>query len=1109
VTGLTRYCDANERSVSGVFGTIAKSAILKNTRFGVSVHTAKEGSVFAKISSGKIENCYLDIELCQRSGDATKNSLFATSVGSMTDCVVDWNVTDADGAAIGMTAFAPYGFARYTRCLIISQKVAYGAKLNGFDSDVNPYLTDCFLYKTESDLLSGNGYALVGAGLGDADTQTRYGEFAKTVWSFADTVALKNQANVKPLKAPTLIAEKGATIDLTETYTVTDQTTDGCEFDFYVLSASGKKVHALSEDGLIFRPTAAGLYTLVTALADEDGLTSYSVASIVVENAAALNVTTKNFVFKIGESGKIAIDGKAASDFYYYSDNAAVATVDGEGNVTAISKGTAQIVAVHKTADVSATVTVDVVDVSEIKTVSTAEELLALNGVTGGYYLLTNDVELTWSAEYVYKLETATRTEHYACFLQEFDGTLDGNGYTITVRYENNDAKYIPSGLFYKLNTQSTVKNLHYVFDGAYCRSPNSVFAGLFAYNASGILQDCYMEANVRHLSGSVAEKDKEGFIAIAANPSGNKTAYFNNNIFNLSITDENGLNADMGYAIRFGSRAPNVTDCVFIKNGATKTFYGQNNGGSACEMRTSYFYRTVYDFVTARNGSTMNTARVVTDIPDNVVVYGSWGKRWDISEKGVYLLGRKVADAAYEDYGEAPVMDVSVFGGSLFWAEAGAFDVSVNGEYAGSSDTGAFDVYDVIKSRYGEAGSYDIVVEDPISGKTGIVVFRVVALTQENFLQALSVAESNEYLILTEDVTLDKTAYGSYSSSIWNASYIIGKDFTATLDGQGYKVSCAWTDRSLSGLFKVVRGTIRNLHYEMDATYTVGAADSRGFFAFSFLETAVIENCYIRICTKATSDGVTAVKDEKDSAYLVATNQMHSTGIIRNCILENKTYDPATGKMADKILWKNSIYSVAKNCVFISTLDKLSSQPNAHPQYKSTYENCYIYATLAEYLSGENGYTLDGADVSENAASATKKAVEGAQWGGLNAVDEWMISADGVYLCGTQIYPEPRFLTASVSENMLTLTDTQTSGTLTYDLFVGETKIGSFVGDTFNVVAALEKAGKIAAGENEILVTVKSTDGEATATATVKVYGIDQTNFVTTVKTASANVSA
>ena len=210
----------------------------------------------------------------------------------------------------------------------------------------------------------------------------------------------------------------------------------------------------------------------------------------------------------------------------------------------------------------------------------------------------------------------------------------------------------------------------------------------------------------------------------------------------------------------------------------------------------------------------------------------------------------------------------------------------------------------------------------------SGVVSDTVFAATDEASVAAVAKAR-NTYFVMEEDVTLDKTAYGAHSQSFWNAVYLIGGHFMGTLNAQGHKLTCNFVDPNLAGVFRYLEGTIRNLNYEMNSTYTVSAADTRGFFAFAFTATTVVENCRISIYTKATSDGKTAVTDSKDSAFIVGACQLYNTGIIRNCILENKTYDPTSGKMVDKEVWYSSINAPVENCVFISTLDKLM-KPNA-----------------------------------------------------------------------------------------------------------------------------------------------------------------------------------
>ncbi len=1103
VTNLTRYCNADERALYGVFGNIARSAIIKNVYFDVTLHSGGSGSLFAKQLLGTIENCYINIEAVTEKANAYDT--FSSATGSVRNSVL--NITVPSEASL--TAFASYGFAVYDECLVIAKTLACGAKLNGIGSDDNPYVKNCYAYSAMADLLAGNGNVLNGAGKGNADAQVRYGGFDSSIWSFDGEIALKNQSNVAPIVAPTVTKAKDATIDLTETHTVQNQATEALTFDCYIVDGKGKTVHTFAKDGAEFIPTSTGRFTVVSTLTNTDGVTGYATYEIVVSNAAELNATTKSFVLKTGDTGTIAVEGKETSAFYYYSADEGIASVNENGVITAKARGTTQILVVHKTANVSVTVAVEVIEGTEIKTISTAEELLALNADSTGYYVLTKDISLTWTSENRYEHVTETKTEYYACFIPTFNAVLDGNGHTISVQYDCDDVKYISCGLFYTLGTESVIKNLHYEFNGAYKR-PNSQFVGLFTYNGYGEIEDCYMRASVTHLAGSLTTVDQEGFIAIAANPAGNPTAYFTNVVFELLIENEQGEKVNGGYAIRYGSKGPYVTECVFIRNGVTQTFFGQGSqGGSACNMVSGYFYRTLYDFVNARNGWRQNTARVISSVSDGAPVYGSWNEKWKISEDGVYLLGRKVADVAYEDYGDAPVMSVGYVGGSLTWSEDGAFDIYLNDRYVGSSSTGSFDLYAAIVAEYGtKEGQYNIVVKNDGKGLTGIAVVSVVLLNQENFMSEMRNAKTPyKHLVLSEDITLNESAFDNATNGtymVWNTRYLVD-EFAATLDGNGHTLTIAYEGIVYcGGLVQSLTGAIQNLVYDYYATYTprltttYGADQPRAFFVFALKDGARVENCFVNVNVTAQYQGV-EIADTISALFM----QYFGNGSVGVSVRNNIFLYTVNGK-SSPIMG----YSVTQNAWFYDNVfigaagvgdNLIVAVKDGSGAQAIGLQNCYIYPSVEEYLAGVGGrYASKTTFSNKVGGNGETTEVTGTHYEVLSGSGAWTLTAEKIELCGKKIYPKDRFLTAKLSGDTLLVSDTSLSKEKAYDVYVGTEKIGSFTGKSCDLLGLLQ--GKLVAGENTFTVTVKTASGVAAETTFTATYiGLTQQNFLST----------
>ena len=1108
LTGLKRFFNEDERACSGIFGTIKSTALIKNLYIQAEINSSLSASVFSESMSGTIENCYLDLTF---NGRGSSNGVFSVAIGNVRNSIIKLN-TESD-----LVPFNIYGVLSAENCLLVANDIGYGAYLNGIGSDANPYITDTYYYKSVENLIDGNGYAFTGEGKGTEDNLSRYGEFGASIWDFDlsdKKVSLKNETDSSPIVAPYITDIESKIITLGESYTIVGESSAGIEFFVRIFNESGRCVKTSSEN-LTFTSDSVGKYIVVASVKNNSGVMAYSVATIIVKQKERFSVQKGNFLLTVADSDSIVVADRSADEFNYYSLNEKIAVVDENGTITAKFKGITQINVVEKATGLFVPVVVEVINQTKINYIFTQEDLLNLNGCESGYYVLAADINLEWTKSNVVEVETSIRTDKYAAFIETFGGVLDGNGHKIAISYENTDISYIHSGLFYKLDGNATIKNLNYEITAEYVSSATSQFTGLFAYRNLGVIEDCYIKANVKYKSSKTQPKDQEGFIAVADNLL--QKASINNCIFVLEIKNENGEYLDCGYAVRVGTRGPHASDCVFIRNGKTPTFYGQmSNGGSTCELKNCYFYRTIYDFVNAENGYLQYSSRYVVPISDNGIIYSGWSAKWRIGDDGIYLLGKKVADVSYVDYSETKVIDIKVVGDTITWSESGTFIVYVNNEYIGTCTDGKFDVYRKIFDKYGYVGNdYNVIVENIETGLSGIVVLKIKTLTQANFIDAISASTASDYFILAEDVRLDETAY---AGAIAENYCLYAFDFNGTLDGRGHKISVEYnaTASGLAGLFHNVNGTMRNFEYEINAGYNHSGATYKGFFAYDTMQ-SVIENAYIHAKVKKVSG--TPATDSNVGLLGRTQNNTNGTGtgVFKRCIFDIKFYDSSSATYVDGMVYCGPLATYVKfnDCVFINggaEGAQFGQGASSSTIFCSIIQNSYKYATMEKFLVGANGYACAGTFRQQNPETHTytETAIAGTsvQYDAWNADGIWAIDGASIRLCGKIIYTDTRVLTVIINKESLTITDNEPmDSNKTYVVYAGRIEIGTFTGTRYNVGAMLENSGLISEGENIITITVKTARGRfAEATAVFKATVLAQANFMTAIDASTVN---
>lgn len=148
------------------------------------------------------------------------------------------------------------------------------------------------------------------------------------------------------LLMPTAVAEPivvSLTLGVKETYQINTSAITGAEGKQLVFATSNKKVATVSAEGLI---TAKKRGTARIAVGYDD--TALAVCTVTVLAAPKkISFAEKSVVINAGDSRQLSLTmpKKTASAIAYESSDTAVATVDGEGKLTAISSGTAVITA--------------------------------------------------------------------------------------------------------------------------------------------------------------------------------------------------------------------------------------------------------------------------------------------------------------------------------------------------------------------------------------------------------------------------------------------------------------------------------------------------------------------------------------------------------------------------------------------------------------------------------------------------------------------------------------------------------------------------------------------------------------------------------------------
>ena len=187
---------------------------------------------------------------------------------------------------------------------------------------------------------------------------------------------------------------------------------------------------------------------------------------------------------------------------------------------------------------------------------SIGESVEALNG----YYILANDIDLTsylsvngegyndnkgWNP-----IGTYTETTDGTATAKAFNGTFDGNGYTISgLKIDRSDELAYNAGLFGYVDNLSLIKNLTLVTDSTLnIRSYSGVLTG----NNQGKIMNCYVKGNIANYSGENLFKN----LGIIAGTNGGEI---------IDCIAEGSVNSDAYGGTLVGSNEGSIIGCYSI----------------------------------------------------------------------------------------------------------------------------------------------------------------------------------------------------------------------------------------------------------------------------------------------------------------------------------------------------------------------------------------------------------------------------------------------------------------------------------------------------------------------------------------------------------------
>lgn len=976
VSGLNRMSAAEDNGFVGIFKNILSSAKIYDVGFYGNTETVGNSNIFAKYSCGTFTNCYF--EWNNVTTVAAYCSFIGNSDSAFNGCVFNISSSTVLGKENELCIFSDYGTGSYRSVTVFENNPVSATYIDGKDNTLNKNIFDCYVYTKSGKKM----YSLTSSGKGEVTARDLASVLDGEIWSTDGTtcVWLKNASGSKTVAAPSIGAVEYEEIAFGSTVDVKAPETEGdCRWSFRIFDKNGRDVtltmcNGSTEEGSKFVPQYSGKYVVQYSATDPEGRVANRISVISVV-ATELTPVLGTMVIKSGETGKVGIQGMNIEDFYLYSSDESVLTVNVDGVIVPVKVGVASVKMVNKISGQSATTIVSVIN--DYTYISTAEELKALNGAdtNGKYYVLKNDITLDES-DFISEPRTTYPDQICDFVIKEFYGMLDGQGNKIIVNYVGNNYNIL-CGLFYTVKPESTVKNLIYQFEGSDYTTPKTAYYGCFAYESQGKITNCYFDATFN----AKEKSDKESVIAILGNKTAdNLVSVCSNSIFNVAVKIE-GKVVDSGTAFKFGTVRPQAKNVVLIKNGVSRNVYGFGTN-SAVECFGAYHYMTTYDFVKGQNGASSNVAKKITAISDGTMVYAQWDGVWNISTDGIYLFNRKICDVAFEERNVNENIVLTVTDGILSWeSSATEFDVYIDGRQAATVQGNRFDLKQYIYSTLGiESAAYVVSVR---SGNTsGACIYEVDnPLKLEKGILSWDLDQSSSEIYV--DGTLAVTVTGSeidIKALILEKFGTQERDYTVGLKYGGQYATVLFSVRRLnsSNFIKELRQT-NALTVDSYAVYllTEDITVTESDFAVNKGFRVVFANPYAHV--DGLGHTITADLDFRKNGtdYTMGGLIYDCNGLWENlAFLYTAKYYAGNGNAKVRGFFANNItaYGGVKNCFFNVNVtpyskdnDEICADPTAsvigHTQgvsqdgkYSSVMENCvfYIRVNTAKGMGGD-----------------------------------------------------------------------------------------------------------------------------------------------------------
>lgn len=994
ISGFHRFSTSNDEGFLGIFKELSKTSLLKNVAFSGIIENAYASSLLALNAFGKVEDCIINLSGITGFSNQS-NTMFELNNGNVRNTIVK---IFYESSQTNTFTIAPNGYGTYEDVAIISNSNIIGGYISGEGSQANEEFNRCVWYKNEQDFVNKSGYLIVGTGKGDLVDFSEQSQFDNNVFKILDGKVVLRRAE-QIISYPTFTVDKYQDVFLGDTITL--HTPKEVEFTVYgvnIINQNGENITSRVCSAGKFTPDRTGIYYIVHYVC-ENGYNGYVLDEIKVrQNKPSINTT--KVTLEIEETFDITIEGMTNDKFIFISNDEAVASVDENGYIHANSSGIANIFVYSKTSSLTYTVYVSVIEeYTEIATVDEFIELLS-NAQIGEKFVLTADI--TIPNDRVITTEDKLDEPARSYVIENFYGILDGQGHTVSLEMHTTKAL---CGLFKTVCRKAEIRNLNYnaeIYFTPYNRVP---YAGTFCYTFSGYMENCYLKSN---LYSTTAPTDQEGIIAVGKCEDGfGGTSEIRGCIFEIN-TEYDGQAYDNGYAIRAGT-APVITvyDSVLIKNGLKADFYSGPEGGSAVQLSNCFTYKTIYDFVYAQKGKQFSTDRVAVGIADGAHVYANWNPIWQINKDSIYLCGKKVADVAFVKHITPKTISLTDEFGRISWiADSTEYEIYVNDIFCGKTQESSFDIQSYVMQTYGIAETeYKIFVKG--DGVAGVSVYKVIHLTQDNFisqLRAMDTATSavNKLFVLTEDVTAsweDFKNYGSAGVKLFNNLY-------ANVDGRGHcvKVNINTDSKDFVGIIGNAYGVWQNTYFNINAKYVPDNTKERRLFASSYVEGSFANN-YVRITVDPIDSNGNSVRDDK----ICVIGSTYGTAKNRNNIYHLNVAQANN----DTLIYVYGVYSslgpTMNNCAVIRNHSTLQLSMGYVIDHNGTPLSCEkriintgLYTNITNFINGQ-GYVITREIIvteikGETVVYEEKKQIY------TNWDNVWAIEEDGIALCGKTI---------------------------------------------------------------------------------------------------------